>query len=231
MGPWLDDWMPSAEQREASGSQPARRGGQAKRASTAIPVHEYPKTGTRTCKHSAHVALFRWRGYIRCITLHRVHHQMATQKPRITISLDQDVYDTIRGLSDAQGCTMSGLVSEFLSTVNPVQQRVLQAVKKAQSLNVESKASMVSSLEASEAQLTEMLGPLLALMDRVGEGQPPHGNTGVTNTNLSGDGNKKTASKARPRAVQPDMFDTKTQKPKNTKTQARKSTKAPAYGA
>lgn len=156
---------------------------------------------------------------------------MATQKPRITVTLEQDVYDTIRGLSDAQGCTMSGLISEFLSMVNPVQQRVLQAVKKAQSLNVESKADMVASLEASEAQLTEMLGPLLAMMDQLAEGQPPHSNTGVTNTNQSGDGDKKTASKARPRAVQPDMFDTKTQKPKNPKTQTRKSTKAPANGA
>jgi hypothetical protein len=105
---------------------------------------------------------------------------MATAKPRITVTLEPDVYETIRGLSEAQGCTMSGLVSEFLTMVNPVQQRVLQAVKKAQSLNVESKANMVSSLEASEAQLTQMLGPLLALMDHLGEGQPPHSNTGVT---------------------------------------------------
>lgn len=105
---------------------------------------------------------------------------MATSKPRITVTLDQDVYDTIRGLSEAQGCTMSGLISEFLTMVNPVQQRVLQAVKKAQALNVESKADMVASLEAGEAQLTEMLGPLLALLEQVAEGQPPHSNTGVT---------------------------------------------------
>lgn len=156
---------------------------------------------------------------------------MATQKPRITVTLEQDVYDTIRGLSDAQGCTMSGLISEFLSMVNPVQQRVLQAVKKAQSLNVESKADMVASLEASEAQLTEMLGPLLALMDQLAEGEPPHGNTGVTNLSDTAKGEGKRASKARPRASQPDMFDTKTQKPKNPKTQTRKNTKAPSNGA
>lgn len=156
---------------------------------------------------------------------------MATQKPRITISLEQDVYDTIRGLSDAQGCTMSGLISEFLTMVNPVQQRVLQAVKKAQSLNVESKADMVASLEASEAQLTEMLGPLLALMDQLAEGEPPHSNTGVTNSNDTTQGENKTPRKARPRASQLDIFDTKTQKPKNPKTQTRKSTKAPANGA
>lgn len=105
---------------------------------------------------------------------------MATTKPRITVTLDQDVYDTIKGLSEAQGCTMSGLVSEFLAMVNPVQQRVLRAVKKAQALNVESKADVVASLEAGEAQLTQTLGPLLALMDRIAEGQPPHSNTGVT---------------------------------------------------
>ncbi|EML7854396.1 hypothetical protein V9924_006211, partial [Pseudomonas aeruginosa] len=108
---------------------------------------------------------------------------MATSKPRITVTLDQDVYDTIKGLSEAQGCTMSGLISEFLAMVNPVQQRVLQAVKKAQALNVESKADMVASLEAGEAQLTQMLGPLLALMDQIAEGQPPHSNTGVTHPN------------------------------------------------
>ncbi|MFG9532855.1 hypothetical protein ACEP3C_31445 [Pseudomonas aeruginosa] len=108
---------------------------------------------------------------------------MATQKPRITITLEQDVYDTIKGLSEAQGCTMSGLVSEFLTMVNPVQQRVLQAVKKARALSVESKADMVASLEAGEAQLTQMLGPLLALMDQIAEGQPPHSNTGVTTPN------------------------------------------------
>lgn len=156
---------------------------------------------------------------------------MATQKPRITVTLDQDVYDTIRGLSEAQGCTMSWLISEFLAMVNPVQQRVLQAVKKAQSLNVESKADMVASLEASEAQLTEMLGPLLALMDQLSEGEPPHSNTGVTNLSDTAKGEGKRASKARSRASQPDMFDTKTQKPKNPKTQTRKSTKAPANGA
>lgn len=105
---------------------------------------------------------------------------MATAKPRITVTLEPDVYETIKGLSEAQGCTMSGLVSEFLAMVNPVQQRVLRAIKKAQAINVESKASMVANLEQAEAQMTEMLGPLLALLDAVSDGQPPHSNTGVT---------------------------------------------------
>ena len=156
---------------------------------------------------------------------------MATHKPRITVTLDQDVYETIRGLADVQGVTMSGLVSEFLAMVNPIQQRVLRACQKAQALNAESKANMVSSLEASEAQLTEMLGPFLALMDQLAEGQPPHSNTGVTNSTDGTKNEKKTASKARSRASQPDMFDTKTQERKNTKTRERKNTKGAANGA
>lgn len=156
---------------------------------------------------------------------------MATQKPRITISLDRDVYDTIRGLSEAQGCTMSGLISEFLTMVNPVQQRVLQAVKNVQSLNAESKAGMVASLEASEAQLTEMLGPLMAMMDQFSEGQPPHSNTGVTNTNPSGEGTNKPASKARPRAVQPDLFVEKEKSRKVAKSLSGKVEKGGSHGA
>ena len=156
---------------------------------------------------------------------------MATQKPRITISLDRDVYDTLRGLSEAQGCTMSGLVSDLLTMVNPVQQRVLEAVTRARVLDAEAKENMVANLEAGQDQFEQMLGPLLGLLDQMSSGQPPHSNTGVTNTNLSGDGNKKTASKARPRAVQPDLFVEKEKSSKSTKAQKHKSTKAPANGA
>lgn len=142
---------------------------------------------------------------------------MATSKPRITVTLGQDVYDTIKGLSEAQGCTMSGLISEFLSMVNPVQQRVLRAVKKAQALDVESKAGMVASLEASEAQLTEMLGPLLALMDQVAEGQPPHSNTGVTHSNPPAATDKEKPIK--PSTGAGSGRKAVAQKPKNTKAQ------------
>ena len=142
---------------------------------------------------------------------------MATQKPRITITLEQDVYDTIKGLSEAQGCTMSGLVSEFLTMVNPVQQRVLQAVKKARALSVESKAGMVASLEASEAQLSEMLGPLLALMDQIAEGQPPHSNTGVTHTNPPTTPTEEKPLK--PSSSAGSSRKAGAQKPKNTKAQ------------
>lgn len=146
---------------------------------------------------------------------------MATAKPRITVTLEPDVYETIKGLSEAQGCTMSGLVSEFLAMVNPVQQRVLRAVKKAQALNVESKASMVANLEHAEAQMIEMLGPLLDLLDTVSEGQPPHSNTGVTKPYPPTKSNGKTPTKAKPCAA--SSHSDAPQKPKNPKTQKHRS--------
>ena len=156
---------------------------------------------------------------------------MATQKPRITISLDRDVYDTLRGLSEAQGCTMSGLVSDLLTMVNPVQQRVLEAVTRARVLDAEAKENMVANLEAGQDQFEQMLGPLLGLLDQMSSGQPPHSNTGVTNSTDGTKNEKKTASKARPRAVQPDLFVEKEKGSKSTKAQKHKSTKAPAHGA
>lgn len=151
----------------------------------------------------------------KCIT-------MATAKPRITVTLEPDVYETIKGLSEAQGCTMSGLVSEFLVMVNPVQQRVLRAVKKAQALSVESKASMVANLEHAEAQMTEMFGPLLALLDAASEGQPPHSNTGVTKPHPPTKSNGETPSKAKPGAA--SSHSGAAQKHKNTKTQKHRPT-------
>ena len=156
---------------------------------------------------------------------------MATTKPRITVTLNQEVYDTIKGLSEAQGSTMSGLISEFLTMVNPVQQRVLQAVQKAQALDTESKSSMVATLEAGEAQLTEILGPLLDLFDQMAGTQPPHSNTGVTNTNTSGDTCKKPALKARSREVQPDLFVEKKKSAKVPKCRSGKVEKGASHGA
>ena len=58
-----------------------------------------------------------------------VHHlmgeciTMATTKPRITVTLDEGVYETLKGLSDLQGVSMSSIVSELLRTVDPVQRK------------------------------------------------------------------------------------------------------------
>lgn len=126
---------------------------------------------------------------------------MATTKPRITVTLPQEVYETIRGLSEAQGCSMSALISDFLTMVNPVQQRVLKAVRKAQILDGESKTGLVASLEAGEAQLNQIIAPMMDLLDQMVGGQPPHSNTGVTTPNPPTPPALKIPAKRRSRAL------------------------------
>ena len=53
---------------------------------------------------------------------------MATDKPRITISLTQDQYNTLHRLSTLQGMPMSRLVSDLVAEVAPVLDKVADAL-------------------------------------------------------------------------------------------------------
>lgn len=140
---------------------------------------------------------------------------MATAKPRITITLEPEVYQTIQGLAEVQGRSMSSIVSELLTMINPVQQKVLAAVRKAITVQESSKTDLISQLEKGQAQAQSAIGPLIELLDRMGEGEakppsgssrsgaaelPPHSNTGVTNTSEGNNESNKHTGKGRSRA-------------------------------
>jgi len=133
---------------------------------------------------------------------------MATDKPRITITLDPHVYEVLSTLSQLQGSPKARIVSELLESVVPVFERtcyVLQMAQKAQSgVNQDIK----DSLERSEAKLQAMMNEAMGQFDiftesltepsnGVDESErkagraappesrskaplPPHSNTGVT---------------------------------------------------
>lgn len=104
---------------------------------------------------------------------------MATSKPRITVTLEQDVYDTLQSLSRLQGRSMSSIVSEFLTMANPIQQKVLAAIQRLTTVQESSKADLLRNLESGQQMADSALAPLLQLLDQLG-GLPPHSNTGVT---------------------------------------------------
>lgn len=123
---------------------------------------------------------------------------MATTKPRITITLEDDVYETVKGMAEAQGCSMSAVVSELLTAVNPAQKRILRAVQSAAALTERERAKTVAGLERAEQQITMALEPLFELVDCVGASpQPPHSNTGVTTPNPRPPTNPKIPSNPR----------------------------------
>lgn len=53
---------------------------------------------------------------------------MATDKPRITISLTQDQYDVIKRLSGLQGVPMARVVTDLVAEVAPVLEKVVEAL-------------------------------------------------------------------------------------------------------
>lgn len=128
---------------------------------------------------------------------------MATTKPRITVTLENDVYETVKGMAEAQGCSMSAVVSELLIAVNPAQKRVLKAVQRAAAMTASERAKTVERLERAEQQLSMALEPVLGLLDDAGAApQPPHSNTGVTTPNPpTRTDPKKTANPRRTKAT------------------------------
>lgn len=108
---------------------------------------------------------------------------MATTKPRITVTLDQAVYDLYRELAEVQGCSMSSLVSDLLYATVPVQQQVLAAMKTALSMQEGSRAEFLQQLQQAHLEASEMVAPMMSVLEGFGGTLPPHSNTGVTNPN------------------------------------------------
>lgn len=105
---------------------------------------------------------------------------MATSKPRVTVTLEPDVYSTMKELAELQGRSLSSLIGELVNMVHPVQLRVLSAVKAAVTTQQEARADLLHQLESAQEEAESKIVPLLDLLDAYAQGLPPHSNTGVT---------------------------------------------------
>lgn len=105
---------------------------------------------------------------------------MATSRPRLTITLTDQVHDTLGKLADLQGRSMSSIVLEQLELVEPINQKILSAISRARRLQVESKAGLLDDLNHAQDQAEQALLPLMAMLDSLGIEKPPSCNTGVT---------------------------------------------------
>jgi len=125
---------------------------------------------------------------------------MATSKPRITVTLDDDVYQLYRELAEIQQCSMSSLVADLLRATVPVQEQVLSAMKTALSMKEESRAEFLESLQKAHQTASDMVAPMMAILGDIEGSQPPHSNTGVTLPNPPERDSDKSNQKARSRA-------------------------------
>lgn len=132
-----------------------------------------------------------------CITSSKVNH-MATHRPRITVTLTEQVHDTLSKLAELQGRSMSSIILEHLELVEPVHQKVLSAIVRARRLQEDSKTDLLTGLQSAQEQAEAALLPLLGLLDGIaGKSQPPSCNTGVTSPKHQAAPAKKPTGKGR----------------------------------
>ncbi len=130
---------------------------------------------------------------------------MATTKPRVTVTLEQPVYDTLRSLAALQSRSISSLISETMEMVHPVNQRVLDIATRASKAQESSRESFRRSLDEAESAASQMAGDLFDMLDQMGgseDVQPPHSNTGVTPISQTAKKPAKARPKVRSRAVE-----------------------------
>lgn len=78
---------------------------------------------------------------------------MATDKPRITITLEPDQHVVLRRLAGLQGGSMSRIVSELLAEVTPVLERVCESLELAKRAQAGVRANLRRVAEEAEEDL------------------------------------------------------------------------------
>lgn len=129
---------------------------------------------------------------------------MATQKPRLTVTLEPHTYAVLTELAELQGRPKSKVITELLESVTPILERTCYVLKIAQRATSGVNDDIRESMERSEAKLKAMMDEAMGQLDifaetfsegadeGIGEGRsnrhdvaepdtlPPHSNTGVT---------------------------------------------------
>lgn len=80
---------------------------------------------------------------------------MATNKPRITVTLEQDHYDILSEFARQQGCSMSSALAEIWAEAVPTIQRVVKLIAEAE----QAKASVGDRIRDIATQAQEAMIP------------------------------------------------------------------------
>lgn len=116
---------------------------------------------------------------------------MATQNPRITVTLQPETYALVRELSRLNGASLSATIGGMLDEVSPVLHRVVKVLHAAEMAKASVRGNLVSDLEAAQSKVEERLGlaldaftgceqPLLDMFDQVERRSPKtSGKSGV----------------------------------------------------
>lgn len=90
---------------------------------------------------------------------------MATEKPRIAVTLEQHRYDLLKRLAAAQGVSMSHLVSDLLEAVAEPLERVCVLLESAKKAPQEVKDGLRAAAEHSERTVFPLVSRALDQLD------------------------------------------------------------------
>lgn len=112
---------------------------------------------------------------------------MATKKPRITVTLEQPIYEALRVLSDSSGQSISSIIVEFLCAACPVfermaaiSSRVREQQESERTRFRESLISVQNEIEPYAISSLDQMDLFLARMDASAASNPRPVTTGVT---------------------------------------------------
>jgi hypothetical protein len=109
---------------------------------------------------------------------------MATQKPRITVTLNDNQHSLLRELSELQSVSMSSLVVELIESVEPVLERLVSILKAAKAAPDSVRQEIKRNAQAAEQSFiplaSQLMGQLESLMPDVTPQDAPRRAGGVT---------------------------------------------------
>jgi hypothetical protein len=93
---------------------------------------------------------------------------MATNKPRLTLTLEPDVAAQVERLARLQGCPKSRVLAELLEGVGPVLAKVADTLELAMKVQKGARAGLAKALDEAEAELRPMLSAVVSAYDGLG---------------------------------------------------------------
>lgn len=105
---------------------------------------------------------------------------MATNKPRLSVTLPENIYKTLSELSRLQSASMSSIIVDLLETVHPPLLRTVALLQAAHDAPQEVKDGLLGVFEGMEKELSEAAGiaerqlDLLDVSLGVAKGADPH---------------------------------------------------------
>lgn len=90
---------------------------------------------------------------------------MATVKPRINVTFEPHVYQTIKDLAELNGGSMSSVVSSLFTDLEPALQRLIVLGKAIKQAEGQVKEGMIESVEKAEKTMLPAVADLLSQYD------------------------------------------------------------------